>query len=304
MLVITGASGHIGNNLVRMLIKANIPCKVLLRKEGIELADLEVEKYIGNLYSTDFYDKHINEGDTVIHLAGYIDLENKDYEQSYQANYVMTKIIADMCLKKSARLIYSSSTDILLYKDNNFYIEEDVEKIKHNYPKTKTMATLYIKKLKEEGLNALILYPTSVVGINDFKGSQAGKEILKAANKTFLPYVKGGYDFIDVLDVSQAIITATFHEFSDDIILSGSYYSIKELYKLIGELTGKKKRLIYVPKWVAKFGTLFMKGLSPMMIDIVANAKEFNDPNRKLVLEKHIPIEITFENIIKESNNK
>ena len=305
MLVITGASGHIGNNLVRVLLKQNIPFKVLLRREGSELEGLDINKFIGNLYDPNFYDEHINKGDTVIHLAGYIDLENKDYDQSYQANFVMTKIIADICLQKEARLIYASTTDILVANDDGSYrIEEDVDKIKHNYPKTKTMATLYVKSLQEQGLNALILYPTSVIGINDHKGSQAGKEIIKAANKTFLPYVKGGYDFIDVLDVSNAIVAATFHEFSDDIILSGSFYSIKELYQLIGELTGEKKRLIFIPKWAAKIGTKFMKGLSPMMIDIVSNAQEFNDPKTKLILEKHTPIEVTFKKIIKESNNK
>lgn len=45
------------------------------------------------------------------------------------------------------------------------------------------MATLYIKELQEKGLNAIILYPTSVIGINDYKGSQAGKEIIKASKK-------------------------------------------------------------------------------------------------------------------------
>jgi dihydroflavonol-4-reductase len=305
MLVITGATGHIGNNIVRMLLKDNIPFKVLLRKDGPELANLEIEKHIGNLLDKDFFSSHINKGDTVIHLAGYIDLENKDYKQSYEVNYLMTKIISDVCYEKEARLVYASTTDILIKDDSgNYVIKEDISKIKHNYPKTKTMATLYIKKMQDKGLNAIILYPTSVIGINDHKGSQAGKEIIKAANKTFLPYVKGGYDFVDVLDVSKAMIAASFHEFSDDIILAGSYYSIKKLYQLIGELTGKKKRLFFVPKWVAKIATRFIKGLSPMMIDIVSEAEEFNDPKLKLLLEEHIPIEITFEKVLKEANIK
>ncbi|MGI6782009.1 MAG: NAD-dependent epimerase/dehydratase family protein [Acholeplasmataceae bacterium] len=304
MLVITGASGHIGNNLVRLLMEREIPFKVLLRREGKELAGLDIEKYIGNLYSYDFYNEQINKGDTVIHLAGYIDLENKDYHQCYQANYEMTKIIADICLEKNVRLIFTSSTDILYHSDTGFYIEEDVEKIKDYYPKTKTMATLYVKELQKKGLNAIILYPTSVIGINDHKGSHAGKEIVKGYNKKWLPYVKGGYDFIDVLDVSNAIINAVSSPVTDDIILSGNYYTIKELYQLIGKLTGEKKKLIYVPRWLAKFGTRFIDGLSPMMIDIVAKSRPFNDPKTKLILTEQTPIETTFENVIKEANAK
>lgn len=301
MIIITGATGHIGNNLVRMMMEKKIPFKVLLRKDGKEIQGLAIEKHIGNLYSSDFYNEHINEGDTVIHLAGFIDLGNNDYKQSYEANYEMTKIIADVCLNKKARLIFVSSTDVLIHKNGGYYIEEDVEKIKYNYPKTKTMATLYVKELKKQGLNALILYPTSVIGINDYKGSQAGKEIIKGYKRKFLPYVKGGYDFIDVLDVSEAIINSVFSDFNDDIILSGNYYKIKELYKLIGTLTGKKKILVYIPSLLAKIGTLFIKGLSPMMVETVASAKPFNDPKTKLVLEERTPIEETFKNVIIES---
>ncbi|HQC30483.1 MAG TPA: NAD-dependent epimerase/dehydratase family protein [Acholeplasmataceae bacterium] len=304
MIVITGASGHIGNNLVRLLIERDIPFKVLLRRDGHELAGLEIEKYIGNLYDYNFYDEHIQKGDTVIHLAGYIDLGNRDYKQSYEANVTMTKIIADVCLEKKAKLIFSSSTDILFHNSKGYYIENDVDKIKYNYPKTKTIATLYVKELQEKGLNAIILYPTSVVGINDFKGSQAGKEIIKAAKKRCLPYLKGGYDFIDVIDVSNAIINAVDSDITGDVILSGEYYSIKELYQIIGKLTGKKKRLVYIPSWLAKFGTIFIKSLSPMVVDIVTKSRPFNDPKTKLLLEENTAIEITFKNILEESGNK
>lgn len=300
MVIITGATGHIGNNVVRKLMEKKIPFKVLLRRDGKELAGLEIEKHIGDLYSNDFYNEHINQGDVVIHLAGYIDLGNNDYNQSYEANYEMTKIIADICLEKKARLIFTSSTDILFHNEKGFYIKNPQE-IKYNYPKTKTMATLYVKELKNKGLDALIIYPTSVIGINDYKGSQAGKEIIKGYKRKFLPYVKGGYDFIDVLDVSEAIINSVFIDNNDDIILSGSFYKIKDLYKLIGTLTGKKKILVYIPGWLAKIGAFFIKGLSPMMVEIVANSKPFNDPKTALILKERTPIEETFRNVIIES---
>ncbi len=303
MIVITGATGHIGNNVVRMMMERDIPFKVLLRRDGKELEGLEIEKHIGNLYSSDFYNEHITSCDTVIHLAGFIDLGNKDYNQSYEANYVMTKIIADVCLNKGARLIFASSTDILVHHENGYRIM-DPEKIKYNYQKTKTMATLYIKELKKKGLDALILYPTSVIGINDYKGSQAGKEIIKGHKRKFLPYIKGGYDFIDVLDVSDAIINSVFLDVSDDIILSGNYYKIKDLYKLIGTLTNKKKILVYIPSILAKMGAFFIKDYSPMMVEIVANSKPFNDPKTKLILKERTPISETFKNVLKEAKRK
>lgn len=301
MIIITGASGHIGNNLVRLLIKEGTPFKVLLRKDSTELSGLSVDSFIGNLYDPSFYALHIDKNDTVIHIAGFIDLLNKDYEQSYQANVVMTQCIANICLDKGARLIYISSTDVFRFsKEKGNYIETNTNTIKYYYPKTKTLATLYIKDLQDKGLNALILYPTAVIGIHDFKGSRAGKEIIKASKKTFLPYVKGGYDFIDVLDVVKAIFNACNTNIQGDIILSGTYLTIKDIYKLVSRIVKKHRILIFIPKWLAKFFIRFIPGLSPMMIDIVSTSRPFFDERMALLIHRKIDIYKTFYHIIYE----
>lgn len=301
MIIITGASGHIGNNLVRLLIKEGTPFKVLLRKESTELSGLSIESFIGDLNDPLFYDAHIDRNDTVIHIAGFIDLLNKDYEQSYQANVVMTKYIANVCSDKSARLIYISSTDVFRFsKEKGNYIETNINAIKYHYPKTKTLATLYIKDLQDKGLNALILYPTAVIGIHDFKGSQAGKEIIKASKKTFLPYVKGGYDFIDVLDVAKAIFNACHTNIQGDIILSGTYLTIKDIYKIVSHSVKKRRILIFIPKWLAKVFVRFIPGLSPMMIDIVSTSRPFFDERMTLLIQNKTDIHKTFYHIIYE----
>ena len=101
----------------------------------------------------------------------------------------MTKIISDVCYEKEARLVYASTTDILIKDDSGTMLSKKIL-VKSNITILKQKQwLLYIKKCK---MGSKRHYPLSYfsIGINDHKGSQAGKEIIKAANKTFLPMLK------------------------------------------------------------------------------------------------------------------
>lgn len=304
MIVLTGGSGHIGNNVARIFANNKVKIKALLRSESKALFDVDVIKVIGDLTNPQFYDEHINKDDVVIHLAGFIDLYNKNYQESYDANFIMTKIIADRCLKVGAKLIYSSTSDILEKAQNDYNdIIIDPNKFKYNYHKTKALANNYCKSLVEKGLNLLIFYPTAVIGIHDYKGSVAGQAILMANKYKLLPYIRGGYDFIDVKDVSKAIIKGVELDLKGDIILSNNYLSLKEIYSLISKVTKEPKHYIYIPKWVAVLGVIFIKKFSKLMIEVVMRKTSFNNQKMKdLLICELTPLETTVLEIIKWNN--
>lgn len=296
MIIITGATGHIGNNVVRLLLKSRKDIKLLLREDSSATKDLDVSKAVGNLLDIAFLKEHINEGDTLIHLAGYIDLHNKNYNLSYESNVLMTQYLADIAVEKNLRFIYTSSSDVLVKKESD-YVPSD----NHNryYAKTKGIATLYVKSLIEKGLNGIILYPTAIVGTNDYKRSAAGKQLYYVHTHKVLPYIKGAYNFIDVLDVSRAIISAINIDYRGDIILSGHPFTIKELYQEISSVTNKKKRLVYIPRWVAKVGSIFYKRYNATMIDVVSQNVNFsNEKMLKYLLDDITPFKETILNTI------
>ena len=71
------ATGHIGNTIVKELIKENFEVRLLVRKIDESIKDLPVDYRVGNVFEEKFLASNINKGDTVIHLAGIIDLKNK-----------------------------------------------------------------------------------------------------------------------------------------------------------------------------------------------------------------------------------
>lgn len=305
MIILTGGSGHIGNNLARIYANNNVKIKVLLRSESKALSDVDVIKVIGDLTDPNFYKEQIKKGDIIIHLAGFIDLYNRSYQESYQANFLMTKMIADHCLEVGAKLVYSSSADILK-KDANDY--EDIiinpDDFKYNYHKTKAMAHQYCKSLVPKGLDLLIFYPTAVIGINDFKGSMAGQAILMANKYKVLPYLKGGYNFVDVKDVCKAITKAVELDLKGDLILGNQYKTLKEIYQIISDVTNQKKHLVFIPKWLAIFGVIFIKKFNRLMIEIVTRKTNFdNQKMQELLKGDLIPLETTFLEII-NANSK
>lgn len=297
MIIITGATGHIGNNVVRLLLKSRNDIKLLLREDSDATKELNVSKAVGNLLDVSFLNKHIHKGDTIIHLAGYIDLHNKNYNLSYESNVVMTQYLSDIAFEKGLRFIYTSSSDVLKKESNDYIPSDDHQRF---YAKTKGIATLYVKSLIDKGFNGIILYPTAIIGTNDYKRSAAGKQLYYVHTHSVLPYVKGAYNFIDVKDVSNVIINAIDNPYKGDVIVSGHPFTIKELYQEIARVTKRKKHLIYIPRWLAKVGSIFYRRYNATMIDVVSQDVHFsNEKMLTYLLDEVTPFEDTILETIK-----
>ena len=65
--VLTGATGHIGNNLARMLTSQNEKVKLLVRKIDESIEGLDVEYIVGNVFDKEFLLKNIEKDDIVIY---------------------------------------------------------------------------------------------------------------------------------------------------------------------------------------------------------------------------------------------
>lgn len=286
MIFVTGATGHIGNNVVRELIRRNIPCELIIRKNGKAIEDINVIKHIGDIFDSTFLASILKKGDTLIHAAGVIDFKKKQKKESVIVNVEGTKIIADFCAKNQIRLVFVSSVDAINKPKNGDAIIEpsafDLSKIKSHYAKSKALGAAYVLNLiSQNQLEGSIVYPAAVIGIHDYKPSAAGKEIMKANKNHFLPYIHGGYNFIDVRDTAKAIVQAAILEINGTFILSAHERTIKSFYQTISEVTHKKKWTFWIPVFFAKFGALFLKDYSIVMIDAIQ--ENYHYVNRRMI---------------------
>ncbi len=261
--IVTGGTGHIGNMLIRELVKQgkNVLALVLPNDDLSPLNGLKIETIEGDIVDRDFIFKLINKGDVVFHLASMIDINNTPYSALEKVNVQGTKNIVDACINNGAkRLIYTSSVHIIDPNQGDILIEPtdfSEKNIVGNYAKTKALATKYvIEKAKAGELDAVVLYPSGVIGPGDYKISELGQVILDYINGKLIAYVRGGYNFVDVRDVVNGIISAsTKGKSGEGYILSGEYLTIKDMLRILNKKIGRKKLPYKIALWFVKMMT-------------------------------------------------
>ena len=242
MVVVTGAPGHLGNNLVRSLLKAGIRVRALaLPGENLDsLKGLDVEIMEGDVRDVSFLCRAFDGTETVYHLASVISIAPGRWDLLEEVNVKGARNVAEACLKVGVRrLVYTSSIHAFAEPPPGVVIDEsipcDPAKIPTEYGKSKAMATLEVLQAVSRGLDAVILFPTGMIGPYDFKPSETGQFILEFARGNIPVRVQGGFDFVDVRDVAQGhILAAERGRTGEKYILSGEWIAVD---KLMGELS-------------------------------------------------------------------
>lgn len=281
--VVTGATGHIGNTVVKELVKENFDVRVLVRRIDESIKDLPVEYKIGDVFEEKFISSNIHQGDTVIHLAGIIDIKNKLKDETYRINYLGAKLIADVALNKGAsKFIYFSSTDVLKKSSVNEFIKEPTRVnptyCNSNYGYSKAEATKYLLDLQESQnkMNIIILYPSAVIGINDFKPSYMGKVVRDVIKNKPQFGVEGGYNFVDVEDIAKFTVTMCKTNINDSFILSGTQISVQQLYKALNKVLGKTKKITNLPMWLVRLSIPFVPYLSNFTLETLQDKSKYD----------------------------
>jgi len=305
MIFVTGATGHIGNNLVRLLLEKNIEFTILQRKSGKALSDLDARTIEGDIFDPHFLAANVKPGDILVHMAALIDLSNKQTELSEQVNNLGTRSIVDFCFQNSVRLVYTSSVDVIYREKQQKIIQEPKqirpELLKSTYAITKAKGTEYLfDKMKNAGMDAVILYPSAVIGVNDYKPSAAGNEIAKSLRRKLFFYIEGGYNFIDVRDCAKAILTCIEKPITGNYILSGYNCTLKEFYQRIAAFNDRKAMYLPIPAFFAKAFVFLIPRFSKVMIDAVLDNYHYdNSKMMRDLIPSLTPFDTTVSDTIK-----
>lgn len=261
--IVTGATGHIGNNLVRLLLKNNEEVKVLVRREDdIAIKGLNCEKVVGNLNDLSFLEEQIEENAIVIHSAGLIDITNKLVDELISVNFSLTVNLVQTCIKKKIRkFIYISSTDAINIKEGNIVEprEFNLEGLDNYYAISKAMASDYVLKTIKQGLlNGCIVCPSCVLGVNDFKISSQGGVVKKQINKKWAFSMNGHYNFVDVENVVEGIYNASKRNTAPVYLLTGVDVTVHDLFETMFKVQNKQVRIISFGMFLVKIGVFFM----------------------------------------------
>ncbi len=300
-VAITGASGHIGNCLVRELASKGVEIKVLVHNTDSDLKKFKIEFIQGDILDVNSLNSLCEGVDYVYHLAARIVIDQKDSDVVYKTNLEGTKNVVKACIKnKVKRLVHFSSIHALVANPLDQILDETrplVEDDKMIYDISKADSERYVLKAAENDLDAVIVNPTAVVGPFDFKGSLLGQALVKIYMNKLPMLIQGGYDWVDVRDVVQgAILAAEKGRRGERYLLSGTYYSLKKLSEMIGKVSGKKTPQYVVPMFVARIGRPFISLYSYIRGEQPLYTKESLD------ILKNSPKEISSEKATRELN--
>lgn len=264
VVAVTGAAGHIGNVLVRELLAGGYRVRALVHhKHPFSLEDLEVEECHGDILDLSFLHHALSGCDGVFHIAGIISVASDKASILNEVNVTGTKNVVQTCLDNGIkRLVYTGSIHAFADSPLDAFIDEtvpfDPDHTIGDYGRSKARACREISGSVTNGLDAVIVCPTAVIGPYDFKPSKLGQFVLDMARAKPIAYIDGAYDFVDVRDVALGHILAYEKgKCGETYILSGEHVDISELMDFIMTASGVRPVRIKVPYLLAQAVSLF-----------------------------------------------
>lgn len=265
MILVTGATGHVGNVLVRELLARGYAVRALTLpgEDCNSLEGLKVECVPGDVLDPSVLESAMQGVDLVFHLAAVISLLPRQDDLLERVNVQGTRNVIEAVRKMGVRrLVYTSSIHALGRPPQGVVIDEklpfDVESTAGEYDRTKALASLEVLQAVREGLDAVIVCPTGVVGPFDFLHSEMGHLVLDWMKKRTHVLINGSYDFVDVRDVALGHILAAEKGRAGEIyILGGERIGLAGLKQLVQEAVGVRSPLMLIPFKFARFLTIF-----------------------------------------------
>ena len=240
--LVTGATGLLGNNIVRELLARGQSVRVLSRatSDPRPLSGLDVERTTGDVGDAQSLQTAARGIDVVIHCAGHVHIGWSQKEQHEAINVGGARNVAAAALAAGARLVHVSSINALgLGMLATPAGEESALPgiTACPYPVTKRKGDEVVLEAVRQGLTAAIVHPGFMLGPWDWKPS-SGRMLLEVAKGLPLAPV-GAHSLCDVRDVAAgAIAAANAADAGRRFILAGHNMTYWQSWKLMARLTG------------------------------------------------------------------
>jgi dihydroflavonol-4-reductase len=260
-VLVTGASGFVGNNLVRCLLQQGRTVRVLVRDPvNPSLAGLNVEVVIADVLDLSSLHDAMEGMSTVFHLAGAIAIDGQHDQRMQQVNVQGTANVVSACLSTGVdRLIHFSSIHALSWFPKNQPVDERrplaLDPQKHlAYDRSKAAGEQAVLEGVQQGLDAVILNPVGIFGPEDYEPSPGGAFLRQLMRRELPGLVRAGYYWVDVRDVVNAAVVAEHQGRSGErYILNGHYATFKTIAGWVQETTGVRAPWLNVPVWTASW---------------------------------------------------
>ncbi|MFN0292883.1 NAD-dependent epimerase/dehydratase family protein [Pedobacter helvus] len=271
MILVTGATGFLGAELVKQLTDQNLLVRALRRSSS------KIPALLQNNTLVTWHIADINEPENladafegvtkVYHCAATVSFDPKDKAKLLKINIEGTANIVNLCLENNIRLLHVSSIAALGFPKKDELISEkhfwDYDPKAHNYAISKYQGEMEVWRGIAEGLDAVIVNPAVIIGKNaGFTGSGAIFKLVKEGLKF---YTDGATGIVDVEDVAKCMILLMESGISEErYTLSADNLHYRDFFAEIAKGFGIKPPTKEAKRWMlgiawraAKFASLF-----------------------------------------------
>jgi dihydroflavonol-4-reductase len=245
LTLVTGATGLVGNNVVRLLLQRGSAVRVLTRagSNPRPLEALDVETVHGDVRNQESMHQACDGVARVVHAAAEVRIGWSGLKLQRAINVDGTRHVAVAARETGARMVHVSTVDAMGYGSRAEPADENTPLGGHvacPYVVTKREAERVVMEQVELGLDAVIVNPVYMLGPWDWKPS-SGRMLLAVACGRGLLAPPGGNDFCDVRDVAAGILAAAERgERGRRYILGGEPLSYLEAWRMFADVSGAR----------------------------------------------------------------
>jgi dihydroflavonol-4-reductase len=257
---VTGATGHIGGNLVRALLERGRRVRAVVYDHTPALDGLEVEQVPGNVLEPESLERAFHGVEVVFHLASVISISGDPRGTVRRTNVGGAHNVAQAArAARVRRMVHCSSVHAFDFAGTKGVVDERsgrASTARHfAYDRSKNDGEQAVRDQIARGLDAVIVNPTGVIGPFDFAPSRMGRALLDFYHRRVPASIRGGFDFVDVRDVVAGMLAAEAKgRTGENYILSGRYHTVDDIARTATALTGQPPPRLSLPAWAVAPG--------------------------------------------------
>lgn len=266
LAAVTGANGHIGNTLVRLLLDRGWTVRAGVHGAADALDGLDCERLAIEVTDPDSLRPLMSGADVVFHLAAVISIDGDRGGLVTRVNVEGAEHVARAAHAAGVRrMVHMCSIHAFEPHPADAVVDEDRDRAFESpraYDRSKALGERAVRAVGEEtGLEVVIVHPTGVIGPNDYARSRMGRVLLDLAWRRLPTLVPGGFDWVDARDVAQGTLAAAERgRPQTSYLLSGHWASVGELASIATGITGVPAPRMTTPRWLINMAVPFSVG--------------------------------------------
>ena len=299
MILVTGATGFLGAELIKQLTAENIPVR------GLKRSSSKIPQLLANNSLVTWFTADINDLETlsdafegvtkVYHCAAFVSFNSKDKSELLKINIEGTANVVNLCAENNARLLHVSSIAALGDAKKDQQITEkdfwEYNPHSHQYAISKYEGEMEVWRGIAEGIDAVIVNPAVIIGAS--AGEEGSGAIFKIVRDGLKYYTNGATGVVDVTDVAKCMVMLMESDVSAErYILSADSLHYKEFFAEIAHGFGVKAPNKEAKSWMlglawraAKIASLFTAKAPALTKDAARSSLNLSYYNNQKLVE-------------------